>query len=427
MAGFAIVGRVIPVAFGIIFSLSGSVGPIIGQNYGAKRHDRVRRTLTDGLIFAAIYTLTTSLILFLFRHQIAEAFNAAGRTVRSSWCSSAPSSASAGPSPAAQFVANAAFNNLGRAKLSTWFNWGKATLGTIPFATCGRASGRARGHAGGHRASARSSSALPPSSRPIGLSQSKRSRSIAMSLMTLLDQAQGGSLYPAVARSLDLDENQTRKAMRKLCPAIAARLQEKAAKDDELFQTLLDMIETAARPRRSRMPKRLTDAEAVSDGNAILDDVYGSRNDGHGGAARRPTATHSRARTGKLAPISAIAVVAALAQANRPHGAGRRAHARRQFGQRPASWRADQRHRRRHRRRAEEAARRPTPAAAPPAIPAPATHERRRARPRTRGARRHRSRMCSGIFWEISGRSDGATCHAARPPHPALSPCGGEE
>jgi hypothetical protein len=65
-----------------------------------------------------------------------EAFNAAGRTVDIvvffctfigvSW-------AFAG----AQFVANAAFNNLGRAKLSSWFNWGKATLGTIPFALVG--------------------------------------------------------------------------------------------------------------------------------------------------------------------------------------------------------------------------------------------------------------------------------------------------
>jgi Na+-driven multidrug efflux pump len=39
----------------------------------------------------------------------------------------------------AQFVANAAFNNLGRPNLSTWFNWGKATLGTIPFALYGAA------------------------------------------------------------------------------------------------------------------------------------------------------------------------------------------------------------------------------------------------------------------------------------------------
>ncbi len=37
----------------------------------------------------------------------------------------------------AQFVANAAFNNLGRPALSTAVNWGKATLGTIPFAIIG--------------------------------------------------------------------------------------------------------------------------------------------------------------------------------------------------------------------------------------------------------------------------------------------------
>ena len=73
---------------------------------------------------------------FLFRHQIAEAFNASGRAtdlvvffctfIGVSW-------AFAG----AQFVSNAAFNNLGRASLSSWFNWGKATLGTIPFALIG--------------------------------------------------------------------------------------------------------------------------------------------------------------------------------------------------------------------------------------------------------------------------------------------------
>jgi putative MATE family efflux protein len=136
VSGFAIIGRLIPVAFGIIFALSGSVGPIIGQNYGARQYDRVRETLTNGLIFAAIYTLATSLILFLFRHEIAAAFNATGGAaeliiffctfIGISW-------AFAG----AQFVANAAFNNLGRPQLSTVFNWAKATLGTIPFAMAG--------------------------------------------------------------------------------------------------------------------------------------------------------------------------------------------------------------------------------------------------------------------------------------------------
>lgn len=132
----AIVGRIVPVAFGIIFSLSGSVGPIIGQNFGARAYARVRRALTDGLIFATIYTLITSSLLFLLRHHIAELFAATGRTTELVlfFCSFiAGSWAFAG----AQFVASAAFNNLGHPNVSTLFNWGKATLGTIPFAIYG--------------------------------------------------------------------------------------------------------------------------------------------------------------------------------------------------------------------------------------------------------------------------------------------------
>ncbi|MFZ5676781.1 MAG: MATE family efflux transporter [Pseudomonadota bacterium] len=136
VAAAAIIGRVIPVAFGIIFSLSGSVGPIIGQNYGARLHDRVRRTLTDGLIFATVYTIITSALLFVFRHEIAELFRASGRTheLVLFFCSFiAASWAFAG----AQFVASAAFNNLGHPNTSTIFNWAKATVGTIPFAIYG--------------------------------------------------------------------------------------------------------------------------------------------------------------------------------------------------------------------------------------------------------------------------------------------------
>lgn len=136
VAASAIIGRVIPVAFGMIFALAGSVGPIIGQNYGGRKFDRVKQTLNNGLMFSAVYTTITSILLFIFRHHIAEAFNASGRTVDLVvyFCTYiAISWAFAG----ALFVSNAAFNNLGRPNLSTWFNWGRATLGTIPFATAG--------------------------------------------------------------------------------------------------------------------------------------------------------------------------------------------------------------------------------------------------------------------------------------------------
>jgi putative MATE family efflux protein len=136
VAASAIVGRLVPVAFGIVFSLSGSVGPIIGQNFGARNMERVTQTLVDGLKFSAIYTIFTSALLFVFRHEIADIFQASGRTKEivvffCTWV--ALSWAFAG----AQFVSNAACNNLGKATHSTWFNWGKATIGTIPFAIVG--------------------------------------------------------------------------------------------------------------------------------------------------------------------------------------------------------------------------------------------------------------------------------------------------
>jgi putative MATE family efflux protein len=42
VAGQATVDRITPVAFGLIYSLSGAVGPILSQNLGARQFDRVR-------------------------------------------------------------------------------------------------------------------------------------------------------------------------------------------------------------------------------------------------------------------------------------------------------------------------------------------------------------------------------------------------
>ena len=46
---------------------------------------------------------------------------------------------------AAQFVAQAAFNNLGKPHWATLTNWGRATLGTIPFVHAGAVLDGARG------------------------------------------------------------------------------------------------------------------------------------------------------------------------------------------------------------------------------------------------------------------------------------------
>ena len=124
VSAVAIINRLVPVAFGVIFSLSGAVGPIIGQNFGAGEHHRLRRALIDSLLFCAVYTVATSALLALLRLQIPTWFKAQGDTAYlitffCTWL--AITWAFAG----GQFVAQAAFNNLGKPHWSTFFNWGK--------------------------------------------------------------------------------------------------------------------------------------------------------------------------------------------------------------------------------------------------------------------------------------------------------------
>ncbi|GHE99662.1 MATE family efflux transporter [Aliiroseovarius zhejiangensis] len=138
VAGMAIVGRLVPVSFAVIFALSGAIGPIVGQNFGAGRLDRVRRTIRDGLVFTLCVSVAVSAILFVLRAPIADLFNAEGlaRDLVYLFC---------GPLALAWFfngvifVTNASFNNLGHPFYSTWVNWGRQTLGTIPLVMLGAA------------------------------------------------------------------------------------------------------------------------------------------------------------------------------------------------------------------------------------------------------------------------------------------------
>ncbi len=136
VAGWAIVGRIIPLAFAAIFSLSGAVGPILSQNYGAGKIDRVSSTMRDSLVFTFIYVLAMWLVLYLVQDFIVMAFNAEGEAVSMivTFCTLV---AGTQIFMGFLFVANAAFNNLDHPVYSTAFNWGRATLGVIPFAWYG--------------------------------------------------------------------------------------------------------------------------------------------------------------------------------------------------------------------------------------------------------------------------------------------------
>jgi len=132
VAGWTIVSRLLPVAFAALFSLSGAIGPILGQNFGAGRFDRVRAAFNNSLIFSGCYLVGITIVLYLARDGIVAAFGVDGEAAELVifFCNGA---ATIYGFMAGLFVANAAFNNLGYPLLSTAFNWGRATLGTVPW------------------------------------------------------------------------------------------------------------------------------------------------------------------------------------------------------------------------------------------------------------------------------------------------------
>jgi MATE family, multidrug efflux pump len=140
VAGWAIVGRIMPLAFAGIFSLSGAVGPIIGQNFGAGLLPRVNRTVTDSLKAGLVYVLAMWAILAGLNPWIVQIFGATGDAAElvRFFCLFV---AGFFAFNAALFVAISAFNNLGYPLRSTFFNWGRATAGVIPFVYLGSAWG----------------------------------------------------------------------------------------------------------------------------------------------------------------------------------------------------------------------------------------------------------------------------------------------
>jgi len=132
VAAVAIIGRVIPVIFGGVFALSGAVGPILGQNYGAGRFDRMHSTINSAVIYAFGYCLILCVVLYQLQDWLVVVFSATKGTADlirffATFVSFSFFFQSL------LFIGIAVFNNLGRPLNSTLLNFGRATLGTWPL------------------------------------------------------------------------------------------------------------------------------------------------------------------------------------------------------------------------------------------------------------------------------------------------------
>jgi len=136
VAAWALIGRISPVAFGSIFALSGAVGPVLGQNLGARQWARVRVAFDVSILTALGFTAVAWVALAIAVEPLVGLFRATGETaeiLRTYCIYLSPMFAFLG----ILFVSNAALNALGHPHWPTVLNWGRATLGTVPIVTIG--------------------------------------------------------------------------------------------------------------------------------------------------------------------------------------------------------------------------------------------------------------------------------------------------
>jgi Na+-driven multidrug efflux pump len=144
VAAFGVLDRIVPLAFGGLFALAAAIGPVLGQNWGARLFPRMRQVLNDSAICTLVYVGAMWLLLVLGRDAVVTTFHLSGEAadlLRFYCLVSGPGWMCLG----LLFCANSAFNNLGFPFLATAFNWGRATLGTLPFALIGAAYGGPQG------------------------------------------------------------------------------------------------------------------------------------------------------------------------------------------------------------------------------------------------------------------------------------------
>lgn len=133
VAAWAVVGRLTVLVFGGIFALSGAIGGIFGQNYGAGHYDRLRSTYRDALLFCAFYTLVAWALLWAAVPFVSRLFGLTGQGAEVLHAF-AGVGVGAFMFVGALFVSNAAFNNLGKPGRSTLLNWMKDGVLTWPAA-----------------------------------------------------------------------------------------------------------------------------------------------------------------------------------------------------------------------------------------------------------------------------------------------------
>ena len=135
-----------------------------------------------------------------------------------------------------------------------------------------------------------------------------------MNILETILNAQNGAAAREAGRAVGLSPDQTSSALSALVPALAAGLQRSASQPGGL-ESLLGALSGGRHTRYVDDPETLTQPDTVSDGNAILGHILGSKD------VSRAVAGRASAQTGigedvlkRLLPVAASLMMGSLAK-----------------------------------------------------------------------------------------------------------------
>ena len=98
-----------------------------------------------------------------------------------------------------------------------------------------------------------------------------------MTILAEIERAQDGALLVRLAKAMDLSPVDARLALSAFCPAIARQLEARVAGDARAYDNLAALLDDGTGSDLLANSDTLLGAETAEDGNAILADLYGSR------------------------------------------------------------------------------------------------------------------------------------------------------
>jgi putative MATE family efflux protein len=133
VAAFGVASRIEAVAVMLLFALSGSIGPFVGQNWGANQPQRVREGLTVAYRFCVIWGLIAAALLWFFGGDLAALVDDSSSVVTTAafYLAMVPWSYGLW---GMLMMASASFNALGKPLPSTMLSFSRMFLIYVPLA-----------------------------------------------------------------------------------------------------------------------------------------------------------------------------------------------------------------------------------------------------------------------------------------------------